>query len=306
MKHETVLKHEAIEALDVKASGIYVDGTFGRGGHSKALLEHLSSDGRLVVFDKDPEAIKEANMLGSNDARVCVQHASFAEMKQCLERMNLTEKVDGILLDLGLSSPQLDEGERGFSFMRNGPLDMRMDNSRGLSAAQWLAQVEEQELAEAIKLLGEERFSKRIASAIVAARAQSPIQDTATLADIVSAAIPRWEKHKHPATRTFQAIRIVVNRELEDLKDFLSEVMGLLKKGGRLVVISFHSLEDRIVKQWMKTLAKGDVLPSYIPVVDAQINRSLSIIGKAIKPSAQEIQQNPRARSAVMRVAEKI
>lgn len=304
--HQTVLLHEAVDALALKAGGVYVDGTFGRGGHSREILKSLSTDSRLYVFDKDPEAIKAAEMLQKSDERIHINHCSFSEMKEVFEREGLLGQVDGVLLDLGLSSPQLDEGERGFSFMNNGPLDMRMNNLKGQSAAQWIRSVDEQDLAWVIKHYGEERFSKRIARAIVNAREETEIEDTKTLSDIVSKAIPKWEKHKHPATRTFQAIRIFINRELDDLSDLLDQVLELLQTGGRLVVISFHSLEDRIVKQWMRKMAKGDELPAYIPVKGEALNIKVRIIGKALKAQEQEVLANPRARSAIMRVAEKL
>lgn len=304
--HQTVLLQEAVDALCLKASGIYIDGTFGRGGHSRKILEGLDEHARLFVFDKDADAIEVAQALSENDKRVNVVHASFTQIKAVMASQGLLEEVDGVLLDLGLSSPQLDESERGFSFMRNGPLDMRMNKQAGKSAAEWVKEVDEAELAQVIKEFGEERFAKKIARRIVEERQQQDITDTSTLADIVSQAIPKWEKHKHPATRSFQAIRIYINRELEDLSELLEQILQVLKQGGRLVVISFHSLEDRIVKQWMKTMEKGDDLPSYIPVKHTELNKKVRIIGKAIKPGHQEIQQNPRARSAIMRVAEKL
>lgn len=304
--HQTVLLQEAVDALCLKASGIYVDGTFGRGGHSRKILGGLDDHARLFVFDKDADAIEVAQALSENDKRVNVVHASFTQIKAVMASQGLLEKVDGVLLDLGLSSPQLDESERGFSFMRNGPLDMRMNKQAGKSAAEWIKEVDEAELAQVIKEFGEERFAKKIARRIAEERQQQDITDTSTLADIVSQAIPKWEKHKHPATRSFQAIRIYINRELEDLSELLEQILQVLKQGGRLVVISFHSLEDRIVKQWMKAMEKGDDLPSYIPVKHTELNKKVKIIGKAIKPGDQEIHKNPRARSAIMRVAEKL
>lgn len=304
--HQSVLLHEAVDALALKAEGVYADGTFGRGGHSKEILKLLGSEGRLYVFDKDPEAIKVAEAMAEQDGRVRVNHISFSEMKQVFESEGLLGKVDGVLLDLGLSSPQLDVGERGFSFMNKGPLDMRMNNVAGRSAAEWINVVDEEDLAWVIKTYGEERFSKRIARAIIKAREEGEIQDTKTFADIVSKAIPKWEKHKHPATRTFQAVRIFINQELDDLGGLLDQILEVLNAGGRLVVISFHSLEDRIVKQWMRKMAKGDDVPSYIPVKGADMNVRIRIIGKVIKADEQELANNPRARSAIMRVAEKL
>ncbi len=304
--HQSVLLKEAVDALALKPGGIYADGTFGRGGHSQAILKALGKDGRLYVFDKDPEAVEVAESLAQKDERIHVSHGSFAEMKKVFEKEGLLEKVDGVLLDLGLSSPQLDVSERGFSFMNKGPLDMRMNNVSGQSAAEWIKVVEEEDLAWVIKTYGEERFSKRIARAIIKARDEGELQDTKTFADIVSKAIPQWEKHKHPATRTFQAVRIFINRELDDLGALLDQILDVLSAGGRLVVISFHSLEDRMVKQWMKKMAKGDELPSYIPVKGEDLNIRINIIGKAVKAQPEEISGNPRARSAIMRVAEKL
>jgi len=303
--HETVLLHEAVAALSIKPSGVYVDGTFGRGGHSRKLLSQLDEKSKLFVIDKDPSAINVAQILKEQDGRVEIMHGSFSDIKRLISNADLLGKVDGILLDLGLSSPQIDEGERGFSFMRKGPLDMRMNNVSGQSAAQWIEQVEESELANVIKVYGEERFAKRIARAIVEARTEQAIVDTELLADIVAKAIPKWEKHKHPATRTFQAIRIYINQELDDLQKTLDDVLEVLDDKGRLVVISFHSLEDRIVKTWVKKMAKGDDVPSYIPIQSDQLNQKVNIVGKAIKASDEEVSRNPRARSAVMRVAEK-
>ena len=306
MTHETVLLNEAVEALNLQAGGNYIDGTFGRGGHSRKILEGLGEDASLFVVDKDPAAIEVAQVLKEEDGRVQIMHGSFSDIKGLVSDAGLLGKIDGVLLDLGLSSPQLDESERGFSFMRNGPLDMRMNNEGGVSAQEWLKTVDEFELATVIKQYGEERFSKRIARAIVEAREEESIDDTKKLADIVSKAIPKWEKHKHPATRTFQAIRIFINQELEDLRKALDDVLEVLASDGRIVVISFHSLEDRIVKTWVKRLAKGDEVPSYIPVTHDSLNQKLKIIGKAVKPSEQEVERNPRARSAIMRIAEKI
>jgi 16S rRNA (cytosine1402-N4)-methyltransferase len=306
MTHQTVLLNEAVEALNLQADGHYVDGTFGRGGHSRKILESLGEGATLLVIDKDPAAIEVAQDLKKEDGRVQIMHGSFSDIKSLVGETGLLGKIDGVLLDLGLSSPQLDESERGFSFMRKGPLDMRMNNEGGVSAKDWLKTVGESELASVIKEYGEERFSKRIARAIVEAREEVSIDDTKQLADIVSKAIPKWEKHKHPATRTFQAIRIFINQELDDLQKALDDVLEVLAIGGRVVVISFHSLEDRIVKIWIKRMAKGDDVPSYIPITYKDLNQKLNIIGKAIKPSAQEVEQNPRARSAIMRIAEKI
>jgi len=304
--HDSVLLDEAVCALVRKNNGVYVDGTFGRGGHSKKILEKLGPGGRLIAIDKDLEAVHCAQVIQQQDPRFSICHGSFADIEKLVAEEGLSGKVDGVLMDLGLSSPQLDDAQRGFSFMREGPLDMRMNATKGLSAQEWLANESEEKLAEVIKTFGEERFAKRIANAIVSSREKQRIETTTQLAEIVSQAIPRWEKHKHPATRTFQAIRIFINRELDDLSESLEQVINVLSPGGRLVVISFHSLEDRIVKNYIKKLAKGDDIPSYIPVKKDQLNKRLKIIGKAVKPTEEEIGENTRARSAIMRVAEKL
>ncbi|WP_372749501.1 16S rRNA (cytosine(1402)-N(4))-methyltransferase RsmH [Litorivivens sp.] len=304
-EHVTVLLKEAVEALVSDSAGFYIDGTFGRGGHSQAILGVLGEGGRLLAIDKDPAAIAAGQTLQAADGRLLLYRGSFAELDHALADHGVTA-ADGILLDLGVSSPQLDDAERGFSFSRDGDLDMRMNPDAGQSAAQWLAGVEKAELVRVLKEYGEERFAKRIAGAIVAAREEHPITRTLQLAKIVTEANPAWEKHKHPATRAFQAIRIAVNDELRDLEVALSKAVDCLAPGGRLVVISFHSLEDRMVKQFMRRESRGDEPPSYIPVQDSAIsNRRLKLLGKAIKPGADELAQNPRARSAVMRVAEK-
>jgi 16S rRNA (cytosine1402-N4)-methyltransferase len=255
--------------------------------------------------DKDPLACETAQALAEGDARFEFYHGSFAQLPRQLRRMGI-DAVDGILLDLGVSSPQLDDGERGFSFLQDGPLDMRMDSSAGETAAEWLSRTGEKELAEVLKDYGEERFARRIAAAIVAAREDEPIVSTARLARVVSEANPRWEKHKHPATRAFQAIRIKVNRELDDLQELLSGSLDMLRVGGRLVVISFHSLEDRMVKRYMRDMARGEDFPRGLPVPDSALNRRMKLVGKAVRASADEVHDNPRARSAIMRVAEKI
>ena len=303
--HQTVLLHEAVDAVVTLPDGFYVDGTFGRGGHSRYLLQNMNSSGRVLGVDKDQEAQAAAHELAESESRFQFFHGSFAELPQQLRGMGV-DAVDGILLDLGVSSPQLDDGDRGFSFMRDGPLDMRMDTSCGETAAQWLSRADLQDIAGVLKEYGEERFARRIASAIVAARAVSPIETTSQLARLVSEAHPRWEKHKHPATRSFQAIRIKVNRELEDLQAFLSVALDMLRVGGRLVVISFHSLEDRLVKRYMRDMARGDSLPRGVPVTDSQLNRRMRLVGRSVKASAEEVASNVRARSAVMRIAEKI
>ncbi len=303
--HQTVLLHEAVESLVTVRDGIYVDGTFGRGGHTRLLLQRLSDSARVLAVDKDPTAQVVAQELARSEPRLEFFHGSFAQLPHQLRRMGI-DAVDGILLDLGVSSPQLDDGQRGFSFMQDGPLDMRMDTTRGETAAQWLSGADVKDIAAVLKEYGEERFARRIAAAVVAAREVAPIETTAQLARVVSEAHPRWEKHKHPATRSFQAIRIKVNRELEDLQEFLAIAIDMLRVGGRLVVISFHSLEDRLVKRYMRDLARGDSLPAGVPVVDSARNRRLRLVGKAVRASDEEVAGNVRARSAIMRVAEKI
>ena len=303
--HQTVLLREAVQALVTDPGGFYVDGTFGRGGHSRYLLECLDERGRLLAVDKDQVAQKAAEKLIGSEPRFEFFHGSFAQLPHQLRRMGI-DAVDGILLDLGVSSPQLDDGERGFSFMHDGPLDMRMDTSCGETAAEWLSHADLQDITAVLKDYGEERFARRIASAIIATRETSPIETTGQLARVVSEANPRWERHKHPATRSFQAIRIKVNREIEDLQQLLSGALDMLRVGGRLVVISFHSLEDRLVKRYMRDMARGDALPRGVPVTDGALNRRMRLVGKAIKASDKEVADNVRARSAVMRVAEKI
>lgn len=304
--HQPVLLKEVIAGLALKTSGIYIDATFGRGGHSREILSRLDANGRLLVIDKDPEAIAVANRDFGGDKRVFVKQGSFTLLRTLANEYELTGKVNGILLDLGVSSPQLDDAERGFSFLRDGPLDMRMDNTQGLDAKTWINQANAQEIAHVLKEYGEERFAKRIANAIVNARKEQTISTTKQLADIVSQANPAWEKHKHPATRVFQAIRIFINEELNDLKTALLQCLDVLAPEGRLCVISFHSLEDRIVKQFLQKQSKGDDFPIDLPIMHQQLNPTLRVIGKAIKASVEEIRQNPRARSAVLRIGEKI
>ncbi len=303
--HQTVLLREAVEALVTSPAGFYVDGTFGRGGHSRHLLQQLNADGRVLGVDKDPAAEAAALELAANEPRFQFFHGSFAELPGQLRRMGVGA-VDGILLDLGVSSPQLDDGERGFSFLQDGPLDMRMDTTRGETAAQWLSHAGVDEIALVLKEYGEERFSRRIAAAIVAARTEQPITSTGRLAQVVSEANPKWEKHKHPATRAFQAIRIKVNSELEDLQELLAAALDMLRVGGRLVVISFHSLEDRLVKRYMRDMARGEQFPMGVPVRDSALNRRMRLVGKAVRASDEEVAGNVRSRSAIMRVAEKI
>ena len=302
--HQTVLLEEAVAALRIKADGVYVDGTFGRGGHSRAILARLGSPGKLIALDRDAMAIAAATEIA--DPRLAAVHAQFGALREVIRRAGVAH-VDGVLLDLGMSSPQLDAADRGFSFRFDGPLDMRMDTSRGQTAAQWLEQSSEQEIREVIKRYGEERFAKQIARAIVAARSHGPVDRTRQLAEIVAKAVPAREPHQDPATRTFQAIRIHVNQELEELALMLPQCLEVLSGGGRLVVISFHSLEDRIVKQFMRTHSQPGALPARLPVRAHELPKPrLRLIGKPVFPSRAEIAANPRARSAVMRVAERI
>lgn len=303
LSHATVLLHEAVDALAVKPDGIYVDGTFGRGGHSARILEQLGSKGRLIALDKDPAAVAAGSKW--RDARFQIAHSGFARLTEVL-RERAIEKVDGILLDLGMSSPQLDDEQRGFSFRFDAPLDMRMDTSCGQTAAQWLATVDEGFLKEVIRDYGEERFAAQIARALVAARQEQPVTTTRRLSEIAAQAVRTREPGKNPATRTFQAVRIYINQELEEIARVLPQCVECLKPGGRIVVISFHSLEDRMVKRFLRDMAQGDKLPRGLPVRAADIPRGkLRLIGRAVRASAQEVADNPRARSAVMRVAER-
>ncbi|MBI0180657.1 16S rRNA (cytosine(1402)-N(4))-methyltransferase RsmH [Snodgrassella alvi] len=303
--HVTVLLNEAVAGLQVQPAGVYVDGTFGRGGHSRLILSQLGKDGRLVVFDKDPQAIAVAQELARQDARVLVVHEGFSALKRSLQQLGIS-RINGALFDLGISSPQIDDAGRGFSFRFDAPLDMRMDTTRGQSAAQWLAVAEEQDIHEVIKNYGEERFSRQIARTIVAQREQSPITTTGQLARLVAQVVRTRERGQDPATRTFQAIRIFINRELEEITVVLPQVMECLVAGGRMVVISFHSLEDRIVKRFMQQHSKPAPLPRWAVVKEAEREQPpLRLIGKAQKPAPAEIEVNPRARSAVLRVAER-
>ncbi len=303
-EHITVLLNETVSAVVTDVSGIYIDATYGRGGHSRHLLDKLSSQARLIAFDKDPLAVASGNELAQQDRRFTMVHESFVVMKDYCEAQHITHQVCGVMADLGVSSPQLDNPDRGFSFMQDGPLDMRMDTSRGLTAAQWLQKVSESELADVLHLFGEERYARRIAKAIIAERALGVIDTTKKLADIVSAAHPAWEKHKHPATRSFQAIRIAINGELDELQEFLDQCLTVLAPAGRMAVISFHSLEDRIVKRFVEKHCRGDDFPPGLPVTQSQLCPLLRRVGKPVVPSADEIEQNVRSRSARLRVAE--
>jgi len=300
--HQPVLLEEATAALMVSPDGAYLDGTFGRGGHSARILDALSPAGTLIGFDQDPAAIVAASELAQRDPRFHFYPVNFQALGDRVEPASLS----GILLDLGVSSPQLDEPSRGFSFSHDGPLDMRMNPSEGESAAGWLSRASESEIARVLRTLGEERFARRIAAAIVAARNQAPIERTGQLAEIVAAANPRWEHHKHPATRSFQAIRLHVNRELEVLQSVLEQAVDALAPGGRLVVISFHSLEDRIVKRFIRDKARGERLPPGVPVQYEPPSGLMRAVGKAILPGSDEIARNPRSRSAIMRIAERL
>jgi len=306
VEHTTVLLHEAVDALVSEPDGFYVDGTFGRGGHTAELLSRLSGQGSVLAIDKDPQAIASGKERFAGDDRLQLFHGSFADLQNVTAEMGKSGEVSGVLLDLGVSSPQLDQAERGFSFMRDGPLDMRMDTSRGLSAAEWIADANEQEIARVIKDYGEERFARRMASAVVRERAIKPITGTVQLASILAEAHPAWERGRHPATKAFQGIRIFINRELDDLEDLLSQVIDTLKVGGRLVIISFHSLEDRRVKRFIRDQQQGIKLPKNLPVRDVDRGVRLVKVGKAIKPANSEVDGNVRSRSAVMRVAERV
>lgn len=300
--HQPVLLAEALAGLNIRPEGRYVDGTLGRGGHAQAILGQLGAAGRLLALDRDPAAASGAC---DADPRFTFIRRPFSRLSETLAEQGWIGQVDGVLLDLGVSSPQLDDAQRGFSFSRNGALDMRMDPSAGLSAATWLAQVNEAGLAQTLRDFGEERFHRRVARAIIAAREQAPITTTGRLAQIVAAAVPTREPGQHPATRTFQAIRIAVNDELGELRAVLPQIVAALRPGGRLVVISFHSLEDRVVKQFMREQARGRELPLDLPVTGAPEGVTLRLIGRAVRPAPAETATNPRARSAILRIAER-
>lgn len=305
-KHTTVLLDEAVNALNIRSDGIYIDGTFGRGGHSRLILSQLGPAGRLVAIDRDPQAIAVAQTW--SDLRFSIIHGPFSALPNYVDELNLSGHIDGVLLDLGVSSPQLDDAERGFSFMRDGPLDMRMDPSRGQSAAEWLMTAEVDDIAWVLKTFGEERFAKRIARAIAERNRVDPLTRTKALADLIAHAIPVRDKHKHPATRSFQAIRIYINSELEEIEQALNGALSVLAPQGRLSIISFHSLEDRLVKRFMRQHSRGPQVPSGMPLTEEQLSqlggRSLKSLGKMM-PSEQEVTNNPRARSSVLRIAEK-
>ena len=304
MAHESVLQQEAVDALVTTPAGRHVDATFGRGGHSRAILEQLDDDGRLLVLDRDPEAIRVARDLADEDRRVSVQRGDFGSLAGLLNEAGWSW-VDGVLLDLGVSSPQLDEPERGFSFRNDGPLDMRMDPDTGQSAADWLAHEDEKEIARVLREYGEERFAKRIARRIVEVRQEQPVTRTVQLAELIREAVPFEDRYKHPATRSFQAIRIRVNEELPQLDEALRQAVDHLGPGGRLVVISFHSLEDRRVKRFMRDLSRGPQLPRGVPVTAEMEETGFRTVGRAVQASEAERSLNVRARSAVMRVLER-
>lgn len=305
-KHTTVLLDEAVNGLNIREDGIYIDGTFGRGGHSRLILSQLGEKGRLIAIDRDPQAIAAAAEI--TDPRFSIIHGPFSALADYAAERDLVGKIDGILLDLGVSSPQLDDAERGFSFMRDGPLDMRMDPSRGHSAAEWLLHAEEADIAFVLKTYGEERFSKRIARAIVERNREQPMTRTRELAEVISVAMPVKDKFKHPATRSFQAIRIWINSELEEIDIALKGAVEVLAPQGRLSVISFHSLEDRLVKRFMRDQSRGPQVPAGIPMTEQQLRalggRELKLLGK-MSPGDAEVSENPRARSSVLRIAEK-
>ncbi|CZF78288.1 16S rRNA methyltransferase [Grimontia sp. AD028] len=309
--HISVLLHESIEGLALKPDGIYVDGTFGRGGHTREILRRLGDGGQLYSIDRDPQAIEEAGTI--DDPRFNIIHGPFSGIQQYIEERGLSGKIDGVLLDLGVSSPQLDDPERGFSFMRDGPLDMRMDPTSGIPASQWLAEAEADDIAWVLKEFGEERFAKRIARAIVAHRedeTKEPLTRTLQLANLIAAVSPSRDRKKHPATRCFQAIRIYINSELEEIETAMQGALEVLAPGGRLSIISFHSLEDRLVKRFMRKQSKGPDVPHGVPLTEDQIRAlgqaKMKLVGKALKPSDVEVSDNTRSRSSVLRVAEKL
>lgn len=305
--HISVLLDEAITGLAIKPDGVYIDCTFGRGGHSSLILSHLSEKGRLIAIDRDLTAIAAAEKF-ADDKRFLIEHSGFAELGAIAEKHDLTEKVDGILLDLGVSSPQLDDADRGFSFMKDGPLDMRMDTSKGQTAAEWLAVADVEDITWVLRTFGEEKHAWRIANGIVDAREETPFTRTAELAKLIKTIAPQREIKKHPATRSFQAIRIYINSELEQIEKVLADSLSVLAEDGRLVVISFHSLEDRLAKQFMKKHSQGKQVPRGMPISEAELQKGkkLALIGRKLKPSQNELEVNNRARSSVLRVAQRL
>lgn len=305
--HISVLLDEAIEGLAIDPDGIYIDCTFGRGGHSGLILSKLSEQGRLIAIDRDLTAIAAAEKF-ADDPRFLIEHSGFSELEAIAEKHNLLGKVNGVLLDLGVSSPQLDEAERGFSFMNDGPLDMRMDTSKGQTAAEWLAVADVEDITWVLRTFGEEKHAWKIANAIIDSRDEFPLTRTAELAQLIKKTAPQREIKKHPATRSFQAIRMYINSELEQIEKALAASLSVLAKDGRLVVISFHSLEDRLVKQFMKKHSQGRQVPRGMPISEAELQKGkkLSLVGRKTKPSKQEVDENVRSRSSVLRVAERL
>jgi 16S rRNA (cytosine1402-N4)-methyltransferase len=305
--HTSVLLQESIDGLNIKPDGLYVDATFGRGGHSRAIMQSLGDKGRLIALDRDTAAIESAQSL-LQDTRFSIYHRPFAELESLMDSLSLSGKIDGILMDIGVSSPQLDEAQRGFSFQQDGPLDMRMDTTSGQSAAQWLNTASLDDITMVIKRFGEEKVGKRIAHAVLEYREHKPLETTAEFAKLIDQAVPVKDKFKHPATRTFQGVRIFINGELEQLEQGLLAATKVLKPGGRLAVISFHSLEDRMVKRFIKEQSSGTVYPNRLPVLQSELDKGkvLAPIGKAIKPSEKEVSANKRSRSSVLRVAQKL
>lgn len=306
LTHRPVLLQEVIQALAIRRDGLYIDGTFGRGGHAKAILAELSNEGRLLGIDKDPEAIAAGQALAQKDERFSIVQASIGDLAQIVEERDGLERINGVLFDLGVSSPQLESANRGFSFLQDGPLDMRMNPAVGQSAAEWLANAREKEIADVLRTYGEERYCRRIARAIGQARRSKPLTRTRQLAEVVAKANPSWEPGKHPATRSFQALRIFINKELEELSAALEQAVTVLALKGRLAVISFHSLEDRIVKRFFRRKSRGGDFPLDLPIMEEHFQASLQVLGKPMSPSQEEIFSNPRARSGRLRVAEKI
>ncbi len=303
--HTSVMVKEVVEALNIRPDGTYVDATFGRGGHTRAILECLGPAGRVLAIDRDPDACRYGHEVFANEPRMLLVQARFSDLAAIIEREGLRQRITGMVFDLGASSPQLDHASRGFSFQKQGPLDMRMDFSTGETVADWLSAVEEAELVRVLRELGEERYAKRIARAVVGARGHVPLTTTTELAALISQCVPTAEPGKHPATRTFQALRIKVNGELDELDVILSQIESLLSVNGRLVVISFHSLEDRRVKHFFRRCARGDRYPPDLPITRDQIRPTFRLVGKLLRPAREEVDLNPRARSAVMRVAER-
>ncbi|ARD20727.1 MULTISPECIES: 16S rRNA (cytosine(1402)-N(4))-methyltransferase RsmH [Shewanella] len=305
--HLSVLLKETVDGLNIHEDGIYIDGTFGRGGHSRHVLSQLGDNGRLIAIDRDPQAIEAAKQF-ADDPRFQIVHGGFGQLADYVTELGLKGKIDGVLLDLGVSSPQLDDAERGFSFLRDGPLDMRMDNSQGQTAAEWIAKAEIEDMAWVFKTYGEEKNARHIARCIAADREETPFLRTKDLADLIARITKNKERNKHPATRVFQAIRIYINSELEQIEQALEGAVSVLAPEGRLSVISFHSLEDRMVKRFIRKNSQGESVPHGLPITEAEINKSrkLKAIGKAMKPSDVEIEQNPRARSSVLRVAQRL